>query len=149
MGDDRERIAEAVTTSHLFEDMSEEGRHGLIDAARVETFEAGQVILAEGETGDDLYLVLSGNVEVSIHVERGEKKLARLSRGDVFGEIAGLLDHRRYATVTAINEGAHVARFHREPVDSILDDHGHIRDKLHSEGKRRLAETAEVVLAGE
>ena len=102
MGDDRARIADAVKTSHLFEDMDAGAVERLIDAATIEKFDSGQVILEEGTVGDDLFLILFGTVEVSIHVEGGEKKLAQMTKGDVFGEIAGLIDHHRYATVTAI-----------------------------------------------
>ena len=149
MGDDRDRIREAVKTSHLFEELSEASREQLIEAAALEKHDPGATILAEGETGDDLFLVLWGQVEVSVHVEGGDKKLARLGKGDVFGEIAGLIDHRRYATVTSAGKfPCGVVRFPRAPVDGILAAEAGVKDKLQEEGTKRLAEATEAVLSG-
>lgn len=57
--------------------------------------EEGETIIREGEIGDSLYLIESGE----FIVEKSSNLLAVLGRGDVFGEIALLYDLARTATV--------------------------------------------------
>ncbi|HYI66692.1 MAG TPA: cyclic nucleotide-binding domain-containing protein [Candidatus Limnocylindrales bacterium] len=63
-----------------------------------ELFDAGEVVMAEGEAGDRFHLIADGNAAVSVEgVVR-----ATLGVGDGFGEIALLRDIPRTATVTAV-----------------------------------------------
>lgn len=58
---------------------------------------AGQVLVREGERGHEFYVVLSGEVAVTV----GDQEVARLGDGDFFGELALLDPAPRDATVTA------------------------------------------------
>lgn len=61
-------------------------------------FEAGEVVFNEGDTGDYLYIITAGEVEVS-----NKKGLrVRLKQGEYFGEMALLHDQARSASVTCI-----------------------------------------------
>ena len=64
----------------------------------------GQAILREGETGDEMYLILEGAVEVSRQLPRGRRVLTTLGAGQIFGEGAFLLATPRSADVTALAE---------------------------------------------
>jgi anti-sigma regulatory factor (Ser/Thr protein kinase) len=62
----------------------------------------GQVVFREGERGDFLYYIASGQFVVS---HRG-KEVGRLAPADVFmGEMSFLLNNKRSATVIALGEG--------------------------------------------
>ncbi|HNY32566.1 MAG TPA: cyclic nucleotide-binding domain-containing protein [Fibrobacteria bacterium] len=57
------------------------------------TFEPGEVVFRQGETGSGMYIIQTGLVRiVSEDMVRGEVQLAVLEPGQVFGEMA-LLDH--------------------------------------------------------
>ncbi|MGH3272384.1 MAG: cyclic nucleotide-binding domain-containing protein, partial [Trebonia sp.] len=62
--------------------------------------QAGDAIIAEGDPGDGLYVLLSGRLRVSV----GERVLHDLGRGAVIGEIALLSDRMRSATVRAVRD---------------------------------------------
>jgi hypothetical protein len=64
---------------------------------------AGELIVREGDAGDDLYLVESGTVEARLNRRDGEPvPLARFGPGDYFGEIALLTGAERTADVVAL-----------------------------------------------
>jgi len=64
------------------------------------TFEPGDVVFEEGDLGDSLYLILSGEAKVN----RGRTVLATVGEKDVFGEMALLDSQPRSAAITALTE---------------------------------------------
>ena len=68
------------------------------------SFRAGDVIFEEGEPGEELFVIQSGEVELSRGDPEGQKSVARLGPGDSFGEASVLIGGRRSARATAIGE---------------------------------------------
>jgi NADH dehydrogenase len=69
---------------------------------RVNHYEPGDLIIKKGEIGRELYIIQSGEVEVVRDAGGGnEGVVARLGRGEVFGEKALLDDAPRNASVCA------------------------------------------------
>ena len=58
----------------------------------------GDEVFREGDSGNDFYLIVSG--EISIRT--GQKEVARMKQGQIFGEIAMLGDARRTASAIAV-----------------------------------------------
>ena len=61
-------------------------------------FEAGDVVIRQGDVGETAYIVRSGQLEVL----RGDHKVAQLASGDFFGEIALVRNTERTATVRCL-----------------------------------------------
>jgi sigma-B regulation protein RsbU (phosphoserine phosphatase) len=74
----------------------------LAEEAMERTFQAGQVILEEGSTGREMYLILEGQVEVVRGHGAEEMLLAQRGPGDLFGEMALLEECPRFATIRAL-----------------------------------------------
>jgi CRP-like cAMP-binding protein len=64
----------------------------------------GDAIVRQGELGDCMYVVQSGEVEVVQAANGGEQRLAILGTGDFFGEMAVFEKEVRSATVRAHGE---------------------------------------------
>jgi serine/threonine-protein kinase len=96
---DRARRYGSVTA--LAEDMRRFLRGGLHLPSR--TFRPGEVIIHEGDTGDAAYLIVTGTCRAYRQVGPNEETLATMGPGDVFGEMALLLEEPRAASVVAVD----------------------------------------------
>lgn len=67
------------------------------DSEDLVEFPAGSVILAEGDAGNCMYVVMQGEVSVSVK----DKLLATAKPGEIVGEMALINSDIRSATVTA------------------------------------------------
>jgi len=63
-----------------------------------------EVIVRQGETGNSMFVIQSGTVEVVREKKDGEVRVAVLKDGDTFGEMAIFEHEVRSATVRAITE---------------------------------------------
>lgn len=90
-------ISEALAKAPLFRDVDKKGMERLEKMARVRKFNAGDIILKEGDEGVGFFLINSGGVDVS----RGGTHLATLGASQFFGEMALFDNFRRSATITA------------------------------------------------
>jgi len=77
-------------------------RFGRSQGMTQEHFEPGQDVFQQGDLGDRLYIVLSGEAEVRRAEAGGEKVLARLGPGQCFGEMALVNRAKRNATVRCV-----------------------------------------------
>ena len=75
----------------------------LINNSKTETIEAGNIICAEGEIADKVYLILDGKVKVFKKDGNGnETELATIEKGNLFGEMALFDKGFRCASVRTI-----------------------------------------------
>lgn len=64
----------------------------------------GEVFFRAGETGDHMYVIQSGQVEVLVEGDGRQTRVALLGPGDILGEMAIFEREPRSATVRAIGE---------------------------------------------
>jgi signal transduction histidine kinase len=89
----------------LFSHLPENDLNLLRNAAQELTFPAGNCIFEEGDPGDGLYLVKSGQVEISALLENGQRQVFdRIPPGMVFGEMTVLNQAPRSARAKAEQE---------------------------------------------
>ena len=63
---------------------------------------AGNEVFHEGDPGDGVYLIVSGEIEIVKRTSGGDRSLARLGAGSVLGEMSLLTAEARSATGRAI-----------------------------------------------
>lgn len=106
----------------LFRAVSQAELEQLHSIATTEHFEAGDMILLEGEATNDLLIVASGQVEV--YVMRGGEKIPITTLGPTsyFGEMSVFDDYPRSAYVRALDD-VMVYRFDRDSFRTFLKAH--------------------------
>jgi uncharacterized protein (TIGR02266 family) len=72
--------------------------------ASEESYQDGQIIVQEGGSGDWVYVILSGTVQLSKMVAGKKYVIEWLQPGEIFGEIGFFGDITRTATAQAIGE---------------------------------------------
>jgi len=65
------------------------------------TFQPDQVVFGAGDAGDAAYVIIEGNVDVSVPTSSGPLVINSLGPNDILGEIAIFAEVPRTATVTA------------------------------------------------
>jgi CRP/FNR family cyclic AMP-dependent transcriptional regulator len=89
----------------LFEPLDAATREELAKRVDVEKHAAGKVIFSRGDPGESMYVVLSGEVEITVKNDTGETMvLERAQPGDFFGEISLLDLGPRTATAKAVSD---------------------------------------------
>ena len=68
------------------------------DAASWQAYAAGEVIFRAGDYADRMYVVVEGELRVSLH----GNEIDKLSGGDIFGEMGMVENRPRSGTVTAV-----------------------------------------------
>ena len=107
----------------------------------LKTYQKGDTLFVEGEESQDLYVLVSGHLEVLI----GEKKIAEITEpGALFGELSSLLGAKRTATVQAENE-VKVLRIPKNEVSMFLKDFPAVGQKITEILARRLDESSQAV----
>jgi len=78
---------------------------GIAEAVEEKAFQAGSVIVKEGEPGDRMFIVYSGHVEVIKHLATpGQTLLATFGPRDFMGEMSIIEPVTRSASVRAVEE---------------------------------------------
>lgn len=88
---------------YILAELSDRDFEWLLRVGRLETISAGKTLIYEGEPISALYLVLDGNLSVTVQALNG-REIARLSAGDVVGEMSFLDRRSPSATVKAVDK---------------------------------------------
>ena len=92
-----------VEGSAIFESMSDNVKRAVLERVRPLKVDTRETIVSEGDTGNEMYWLLDGTLEVLVK----DQKVSTLQAGDFFGERA-LLDasgdgNKRTATVRSVS----------------------------------------------
>ena len=134
----RERLlGNLMATSPLFRPFNRMQQRDLLRRFTSHDVAPGTVVIHEGEEGRGLFVVLSGDLDVSRRTADGETvPLGGLKPGDVFGEMALLRGNRTTATVVA-QRPATVLFLARDVVSRIVAGMPEIKSYLEALAEER------------
>jgi CRP/FNR family cyclic AMP-dependent transcriptional regulator len=117
----------------------------LADKIELLAYSAGQSIFSYGDPGHALYIVRSGETEIFVKNDQGEKIVLETAQpGDIFGEVSLLDDGPRTAWVNALGE-VEVLRLDRRHFEDYVRQHTPAALNLLSVAARRLRKADEVI----
>ncbi|HKK48659.1 MAG TPA: cyclic nucleotide-binding and patatin-like phospholipase domain-containing protein, partial [Alkalispirochaeta sp.] len=98
-------IVDFLRTVELFSSLSDNALGELAPHLQWFTLPRGEVLLRQGDTGDQLYVVVSGRLQFDISDREGAVvRTGMIHRKDVVGELSILTEEARSATVTAVRD---------------------------------------------
>jgi N-acyl-L-homoserine lactone synthetase len=100
-----------------------------------EYFRAGEVIIHKGDVGEDAYFIVDGTVSVSLGNNQ-QNQVVELERGEVFGELALLVDVPRTADIVALSDVALVVLSRTQFLTCIKNNPENAHFILQTLGKR-------------
>ena len=99
----KQKIKVRILSSFLFSNLDQENLRIVIDAMDQKNLKPGENAITQGEDGDCLYVVESGELDCTKHFSKDgeEKYLKTYVPGEAFGELALLYNAPRAATIKA------------------------------------------------
>jgi CRP/FNR family cyclic AMP-dependent transcriptional regulator len=121
--EDSKDLLKLLKAADLFTGLTDGQIQRLIDISREITFGANEIIFAQGDEGDNLYIIRQGQVDIRVESEPGSSRSqVYLGKGQVFGEMA-LIDYgRRSATVRSITNNTIVDVISRDAFTKLCDE---------------------------
>jgi small-conductance mechanosensitive channel/CRP-like cAMP-binding protein len=136
----RSTTRELLARVELLQTLSESAIEQLISVVTTVPYAAGEALCHEGDAGDTFYIIRSGTVVVKIRGKDGRlAEVARLSKGQYFGEISLLTGERRSATVLADGD-VEVVRVSKQNFMGLIQADPELAGKLAGVLEKRLSE---------
>jgi CRP/FNR family cyclic AMP-dependent transcriptional regulator len=89
-----------------------------VRSAHLRTLEPGETVFEEGDSGDRLYVIQAGEIELSRTSESRQRVVARLGAGDFFGELGVVLGKPCTSRAVAVSR-TRVLELDRETMESM------------------------------
>lgn len=138
-------INNVVAGHFLLDQLDPDELDALLAYARVERYEANDVIFRKGDPGQSMMMVVDGRIKISASDADGkEVVLAILEKGELLGEMAILEEKARSADATAL-EPSELVVLHKRDFIPFLERNSKVCIKLLTIMSHRLRRTSELV----
>lgn len=116
--------------SDIFADLDDDELEGLAEICEVMEMRVNEYVFREGDEGDRLYIIESGEVRISRVVPgTGEEAITVLKRGAVFGEMA-ILDQSERSTDAIVNARCTLLSISRANFEMMLQSDQVLANKI-------------------
>ena len=121
--------AARLKATHLFSELDPPALARLAASCQLVELAAGEVLLREGEAGDELYVVISGALRVTRREGEGALVVGELRPGEHVGELALLEKSPRTATVTSL-QACTLLSLSRRVLEPLFESQPQVREML-------------------
>ncbi|MBD1269666.1 Crp/Fnr family transcriptional regulator [Aeromicrobium tamlense] len=129
----------------LFNGLDDDASGALESSMSTVTLRRGEVLFAEGDEGDQLYVVIEGKIKLGRRsVDGRENLIAILGPGQMFGELSFFDPGPRSATATAVTD-TELRSLGHGALNPVLQSHPDVAYALLNQLAGRLRRTNEVV----
>lgn len=135
-----------LAKSKLFRSLTPEQRKTLLLQAAIEVHETGSMIIQEGDDGESMFVIKSGQVDVYTALEDERIDLAVLGPGEIFGEISVLTGMPTTANVVARTR-TELVKFSKSEVAAMADRHPQLRHLLSETKDHRVHDSVQRIQA--
>lgn len=142
--DAKARAAEIVTAKAL-DCLTQDEARSLVSNGRIVLFGPGEALVSGGESGESMFIILDGGVQVTGKSANGAPViLAKLGPGEYFGEISLLTGGPRNATVCADTDTL-VLEIRKSDISPLIAANPKLAGRLGELLERRQAETRDAL----
>jgi CRP-like cAMP-binding protein len=124
----------------LFKCLNDEQLDALLPRGRVVHFGRGENLIQQGENGDSMFILVTGEASVLVERNGSSQRVASLAAGDCFGEMSLLTGERRSATIVAQTD-CEVVEVAKPVLGRSLKEHPELLAQLSDLLARRQVET--------
>jgi predicted acylesterase/phospholipase RssA/CRP-like cAMP-binding protein len=131
-------ILALLSATYCFASLPEESLQILSDHAKIITIKTNDILFKQNDTGNDLYIIITGDLAVSWHDKDGvDIVFDTVKTGDTIGEMQIMVGGKRTVTLTASSECTMLI-LPRESIDTLSQQHPIILNKMGDLLTRRL-----------
>jgi small-conductance mechanosensitive channel len=131
----------------LFKCLTDEQLDALLPRGRVVHFGQGETLIKQGDQGDSMFILVSGQAVVEAERNGVTQYVTALGAGECFGEMSLLTGERRSATVVAQTD-CEVVEIARQVLALSLQENPKLLNQLSELLARRQVETEGILAAG-
>ena len=118
------KIKEILRGIELFDGLSDVDLEQVAAVCQERQLNRGELLVKEGDLGDELFIITDGFVEVLLETPR--RVVVNLGTGQISGEMALVDGGPRSATLRAISEPTVVQVIHRTDFDKLCDENARV-----------------------
>jgi pSer/pThr/pTyr-binding forkhead associated (FHA) protein len=138
-----EKLADAIAKVPFFAPLEGTEREDLAENATLHVFNAGQVVIQQGDPGRSVYIILDGRLKVFTTDHAGnELELATLGAGQFFGEMS-LISSKPRSTSVATLEASVLIELGYASMVKVIKQNASVKNVLVQYYKARKSDTQE------
>jgi putative ABC transport system ATP-binding protein len=131
-------IAKTLAQVPLFAGMDHSRLKLLVFTSEVISYRANEILIRQGDPGDDAFVILSGEAKVYIHRDGEDRYIRTCSQNDVIGDLALICDMPRTASIRAETD-VEILRLKKEVFMELIGQDRHASLVIMRELGKRLA----------
>jgi CRP-like cAMP-binding protein len=119
-------LVESLNRAQIFQGLSSDELKRIAALSDTRTFQAGDVVISEGETSYQLFIIDRGTIQISLQAATSSTPIINLGTGQIFGEMT-LVDHgARSASAKALADKTRLLVISHDDLLALCDEDNHI-----------------------